>query len=26
MARWAVDHCPVTESLSRAVPVELEVR
>jgi uncharacterized OsmC-like protein len=26
LARWAVDHCPVTESLSRAVPLELEVR
>jgi len=26
LARWAVDHCPVTESLSRAVPLEVEVR
>jgi len=26
IARWAVDHCPVTESLSRAVPLEVEIR
>ncbi len=25
IARWAVGHCPVTEGLGRAVPVELEV-
>ena len=25
IARWAVDHCPVTESLSRAVPLEVKV-
>lgn len=26
LARWALDHCPVTESVGRAVPIELEVR
>ncbi len=26
LATWAVDHCPVTESLTRAVPIELDVR
>jgi len=26
LARWAVDHCPVTDALSRAVPIELDVR
>jgi uncharacterized OsmC-like protein len=25
LARWAVDHCPVTEGTSRPVPVELEL-
>jgi uncharacterized OsmC-like protein len=25
IARWAVDQCPVTESLSRAVPIEVKV-
>jgi uncharacterized OsmC-like protein len=25
IARWAVDQCPVTESLSRAVPLEVKV-
>ena len=25
IARWAFDHCPVTESLSRAVPLEVKV-
>jgi uncharacterized OsmC-like protein len=26
LTRWAVDHCPVTEGLSRVVPVEVVVR
>lgn len=26
LARWAVDHCPVTDSIRRAVPTEVEVR
>ena len=26
LARWAVDHCPVTDTVRRAVPLELEVR
>lgn len=26
VARWAVDHCPVTDTTRRAVPVEVEVR
>jgi len=25
LARWALDHCPVTDSAARAVPIELEV-
>lgn len=25
LARWAVDHCPVTDSVRRAVPLEVEV-
>ena len=25
IARWALDHCPVTEGLRRGVPIELEV-
>ena len=25
MARWAVDHCPVTDTAARAVPIELIV-
>ena len=25
VARWAVDHCPVTDTARRAVPIELEV-
>jgi len=25
LARWAVDHCPVTDTAARAVPVELQV-
>lgn len=25
LARWAVDHCPVTDSIRRAVPMEVEV-
>ena len=25
LARWAVDHCPVTNTVSRPVPVELEL-
>lgn len=25
LARWAVDHCPVTDTAARAVPVDLEV-
>jgi uncharacterized OsmC-like protein len=25
LARWAVDHCPVTDTASRSVPVELSV-
>jgi uncharacterized OsmC-like protein len=24
--RWAVDHCPVTDAVTRAVPMELEIR
>ena len=23
LARWAVDHCPVTETAQRAVPIEI---
>jgi uncharacterized OsmC-like protein len=26
LAAWALDHCPVTETVRRAVPIELEVR
>ena len=26
IARWALDHCPVTEGIGRAVPLELVVR
>ena len=26
LVRWAVDHCPVTDTVHRAVPVELEIR
>ncbi len=26
VARWAIDHCPVTDTVRRAVPIELEVR
>lgn len=26
LARWAVGHCPVAESITRAVPLELEIR
>jgi len=26
LARWALDHCPVTNTASRPVPIELEVR
>jgi uncharacterized OsmC-like protein len=26
LARWAVDHCPVTDTARRAVPLELEVQ
>lgn len=26
VARWAVDHCPVTDTTRRAVPLEVEVR
>jgi uncharacterized OsmC-like protein len=26
VARWALDHCPVTDTVSRSVPIELEVR
>ena len=26
LARWAVDHCPVTDALSRPVPLDLDVR
>jgi uncharacterized OsmC-like protein len=26
MARWAVDHCPVTDTTRRAVPIEVVVR
>jgi uncharacterized OsmC-like protein len=25
VARWAVEHCPVTDTIRRAVPIELEV-
>jgi uncharacterized OsmC-like protein len=26
VARWAVDHCPVTDTTRRAIPIEVEVR
>jgi uncharacterized OsmC-like protein len=26
LARWAVDHCPVTDTVRRAVPLQIEVR
>ena len=26
LVRWAVEHCPVTDSIGRAVPLELELR
>jgi uncharacterized OsmC-like protein len=26
LASWAVEHCPVTDTIARAVPLELEVR
>jgi uncharacterized OsmC-like protein len=26
LARWAVDHCPVTDTATRQVPLELELR
>jgi len=26
IARWAVDHCPVSEGVGRAIPVQVEVR
>jgi uncharacterized OsmC-like protein len=26
LVRWAVDHCPVSDTVRRAVPVELEIR
>jgi uncharacterized OsmC-like protein len=26
LVRWAVEHCPVTDSVSRAVPLEIELR
>jgi len=25
LARWALDHCPVTDAVARSVPIELEV-
>jgi uncharacterized OsmC-like protein len=25
LARWAIDHCPVTDAIVRAVPLELEI-
>jgi uncharacterized OsmC-like protein len=25
LARWAIEHCPVTDSIARAVPLELEI-
>jgi uncharacterized OsmC-like protein len=25
LARWAIDHCPVTDTIARAVPVSLEI-
>ena len=26
LARWAVEHCPVTDSISRSVPLDIEIR
>lgn len=26
LARWAIDHCPVTDTVRRAVPLEVDVR
>jgi organic hydroperoxide reductase OsmC/OhrA len=26
LAAWAVEHCPVSDAISRAVPLSLEVR
>ncbi|MDO8484599.1 MAG: OsmC family protein [Candidatus Limnocylindrales bacterium] len=26
LVRWAVEHCPVTETVSRSVPLEIEFR
>jgi uncharacterized OsmC-like protein len=26
LVRWAIEHCPVTDSISRAVPLEIEIR
>jgi uncharacterized OsmC-like protein len=26
LARWSVQHCPVTDSISRSVPLEIEIR
>ncbi len=26
LARWALNHCPVTDTIQRSVPIELEVR
>lgn len=26
LGRWAVDHCPVTDAIARAVPIEVDVR
>jgi hypothetical protein len=25
LAKWAIDHCPVTDAIARAVPLELEI-
>jgi hypothetical protein len=25
LAAWAIEHCPVTDSAARAVPIEVEV-
>lgn len=26
LVRWAVEHCPVTDTVSRSVPLEIEIR
>jgi uncharacterized OsmC-like protein len=26
LVRWAIEHCPVTDTISRAVPLEIEIR